>query len=112
MSRNDQRPATTDFRRPLLGILAIIFALGAIGCWIWPPSAGVGLEWQAACWRFAPILAVLWLAYDELQRIPKWLWIALPIAIIIIVKWPTKTLLLGVPLVIVLALLKMRWKIR
>ena len=34
------------------GILAIFFMLGALACWIWPPTQGVGLEWEAACWRF------------------------------------------------------------
>jgi hypothetical protein len=109
---NDQRPTTNDPRRAILGILAIFFTLGAIGCWIWPPSAGMGLEWQSVCSRFAPILAVLWLAYDQLKRIPKWLWIALPIVLFIIVKWPTRTLLFGVPFVILFVLLKVRWKIR
>jgi hypothetical protein len=109
MNADDQRPTTNDPRRTLLGILAIFFMLGALACWIWPPTQGVGLEWEAACWRFAPILAVLWLAYHDLKRIPKWLWITLPLILIIIVKWP-KTLLLSIPLLILLILLKLRIK--
>jgi hypothetical protein len=108
---NDQRPTTNDPRRSILGILAIFSLLGAIGSWIWPPTDGFGLEWQSACWRFAPIMAVLWLAYDELKRIPKWLWLVLPVALIIIVKWP-KTFLLCIPFLVLLVLLKMRWKSR
>ena len=104
---NDQRPATYDPRRTILGILAILFMLGALGCWIWPPTQGVGLEWESACWRIGPILAVLWLAYNDLKRIPWWLWLMLPVILIIIVKWP-KMILLGIPFLILMVLLKLR----
>lgn len=102
---------TDDLRRTLLGVLAILCMLGALASWIWPPSEGMGLEWQAACWRFAPILAALWLAYYELKRVPWWLWLVLPVAIIIIVKWP-RYLLLSIPILILLILLNLRFKRR
>jgi hypothetical protein len=98
-----------DLRRNLLGVLAIVFMLGALASWIWPPTQGMGLEWQAACWRFAPILAALWLAYYELKRVPWWLWLILPVVIIIIVKWP-RYLLLSIPILILLILLNLRLK--
>lgn len=109
MPSNDQRPTP---RRTILGTLAIFFALNAIGFWLWPPATNMGLEWQSACSRFAPILAVLWLAYNELKRFPKWVWIALPITLFIIVRWPMRTFLFGVPIALLFALLKVRWKIR
>ncbi len=106
---NDQRPTTGDPRRAILGILAVFFMLGALGTWFWPPTQGAGLEWQAACWRFAPILAVLWIAYYDLKRIPWWLWLTLPFILIIIVKWP-RYLLFSIPFLILFILLKLRIK--
>ena len=111
MPNNDQRPTTNDPRRTILGILAIFFMLGALGCWIWPPTHGVGLEWETTCWRIGPILAVLWLAYYDLKRIPWWLWLTLPVILIIIVKWP-KYILLSIPFLILLVLLNKRMKSR
>ena len=100
---------TDDLQRTLLGVLAILSMLGAVASWIWPPTQGMGLEWQAACWRFAPILGALWLAYYELKRVPWWLWLVLPVAIVIIVKWP-RFLLLSIPILILLILLNLRFK--
>jgi hypothetical protein len=108
MLRNNQPQTTNDTRRTLIGILAVFFLLGALACWIWPPTQGVGLEWESACWRFAPILAVLWLAYPELKRVPWWLWLVLPVALVIIVKWP-KTFLLSIPFLVLVVLLKVQW---
>jgi hypothetical protein len=108
---NDQRPATNDLRKAILGILAMIFLLGALGCLLWPPSKSPGLEWEAACCRIGPILAVLWLAYDDLKRIPWWLWIAAPIVLFIIIKWKIMVLFC-IPILILIGLLKPRLKRR
>jgi hypothetical protein len=96
-------------RKTLIGILAIVFLLGMLAFSFWPPTGSTGLEWQSACWRIGPLLAVLWLAYDELKRIPRWLWFVLPVAIFILVKWP-KMMLLSIPFLILLAVLKLRLK--
>jgi hypothetical protein len=111
MPNNDQRPTVNDQRRIIIGILTVIFFLGALGFSIWPPSGSAGQEWQSACWRIGPLLAVFWLAYNDLKRIPRWLWFMLPVIFIVMVKWP-KTLLLLIPFLILLALLKLRLKSR
>jgi hypothetical protein len=56
-------------------------------------------------------LAVLWLAYDDLKRIPWWLWIAAPIVLFIIIKWKFMVLLC-IPILILIGLLKPRLKRR
>jgi hypothetical protein len=100
-----------SYRKTIIGLLAIFFLLGGVSCYFWPPSSGIGLEWKAACWRFAPVMAVLWIAYDELKRVPRWAWVVLPIVLIIIIRWP-KLALLCIPLAILAALLKVRLKRR
>lgn len=85
--------------------------LGALAFEIWPPAQGFGREWQSACWRLAPLLAVFWIAYPDFKRIPWWLWLALPIVLLVLVKWP-KTVLFFIPILIFLAILKLRIKPR
>jgi hypothetical protein len=99
--------ALDSYRKTIIGLLAITFLLGGVGCFFWPPSSGFGLEWKAACWRFAPIMAILWLAYDDLKRVPRWLLVVLPIAVIVLVRWP-KLALLCLPLLAIFAMLKIR----
>ena len=50
-------------------------------------------------------MAAAWLAYDDLQRLPGWLLLALPLLLVVLVRWP-KLLLLLVPLLILCAALR------
>jgi hypothetical protein len=92
-------------RRHLLGILAVLFLLGATVL-LWVPGehssqlSGVG-------WRLGAFLAVWWLAWPDLDRLPGWLLFALPLALLVVLIW-RKTVWLVVPLLIVLALVKPR----
>jgi hypothetical protein len=107
---NEPRPANKDPRKIILGILCVLFFLGAAAFWIWPPTGSAGQEWQAACWRVGPLLAAVWLAYDELKRLPKLLF-AVPVALAIMIKWP-KTAILLIPILFFLVILKMPLKRR
>jgi hypothetical protein len=90
-------------RRHLVGILAMLLLLGGIAFWIWPPSEQYE-QFYAMCWRLGGILAVLWLAYPDLCRLPGWLLLALPVLAIVLVRWPRLFLWL-IPLLIALAIL-------
>jgi hypothetical protein len=71
-------------RRKLLGLIALgFFAMAAIAC-LYPPLAtyqGAGLMGL----RIGMVLGVLWLAWPDLDRLPRWLWFAVPIGIVVIV---------------------------
>ncbi len=56
-------------------------------------------------------MAAIWLAYDQLKRIPLWLWIALPILVIVAARWP-KVLWALIPALIVVAILKPKARAR
>jgi hypothetical protein len=88
--------------RRILAALAISLLAGAIVLQFWWPGAEVALS---CCWRGGAILAAAWLAYDDVQRLPNWLIVMLPVLLIVIVRWP-KLLLLVVPFLAVWAVIQ------
>jgi hypothetical protein len=109
--KNDEKPTTADPRKMILGLLSAAFLLGAAIFFFWPPVGNAGREWEAACFRIGPIFAVLWLAYDDIKRIPWWLWVASPVVLFVLFKWKYLVLLL-IPIIAVVAILKPRLKRR
>ena len=88
-------------QRRILAGSAILLLAAAVVIWLWRPDAGVAL---ACCWRGGAILAAAWLAYDDVQRLPNWLLLALPVLVVVLVRW-SRLLLLLIPLLIVWAVL-------
>ena len=99
MDRHAGPDLTDDMQRRILAISAIAFFLIAGMIWLWRPDAGVGL---AACWWAGAVLAAAWLAYDDMQRIPTWLLLTLPVVLVIMMRRPI-LLLLVIPLLILLS---------
>ncbi len=89
-------------RRRLLAAFAIASLVCAVVLQRWWPDAEVTI---ACCWRGGAILAAAWLAYDDVQRLPNWLLLLLPVLLIVAVRWP-RQLLLIVPLLLVWAVLR------
>lgn len=95
-------------RRHAIGVIALILLLGAVGLWIWPLDNASWHEMlKAACWRLGPCMAVLWLAYPQVNRLPAWLLGAIPLLLVILAAKP-KWLLIAIPIIIALAILKPR----
>lgn len=97
--------ATNDFnRRPLIGILAVaLLAIAAVLL-----ARGSGSEYQAAgsaCLRVGVLLAAVWLAYPQLEKIPTWIFGTALTGLMLVVVRPQ------LALVIVPALL-MLWFLR
>ena len=95
-------PLPLMMQRRILGGLAILAIVAAVVIWWWWPEA-VGP--MTFCWHIGAILAAAWLAYDDIQRLPNWLLLALPVLLIVLVKW-SKLLLLFIPALIVWAILR------
>lgn len=89
-------------RRNILGISAAALLLAAGAVWLWMPQAELTL---AFCWRGGALLAVAWLAYEDVQRLPGWLLLAVPAVLIVVARWP-RLIVAIVPLLLVLALLR------
>jgi hypothetical protein len=82
----------------------------AIGLVIWICQSGEQgslMQLEAACWRTGGCLAVLWLAYPDLRKVPGYVWITLPILILVLAKWP-RLFLLVIPLLLLYALIRPR----
>jgi hypothetical protein len=84
-------------QRRILAALAISSLVSAVVLQFWWPGAEVTL---ACCWRGGAILAAAWLAYDDVQRLPNWLVVMLPVLLIVVVRWP-RLLLLMVPFLVI-----------
>jgi hypothetical protein len=89
-------------QRRILAVSAVTLLLIAVGTWWWHPEAESTLSF---CWRMGAILAAAWLAYDDVQRLPTWLLLMLPVLLIVLVRW-SRLLLLVIPVLILWAVLR------
>ena len=93
-------------RRPAIGIIALLLLVAGAVLWIWPTGDGYQL-YLGACVRVGAVMAVFWLAYEEVSRLPAWIWATVPVLLVILAVRP-KWLLIAVPIVLVMAILKPR----
>ena len=89
--------------RRILGVAAVLFLLTAVAIWFWRPEE-MASE-LAFFGRMGALLLAAWLAYEDVQRLPGWLVVVLPVALVVIVRWPRLFLLL-IPAMVVLAILR------
>jgi hypothetical protein len=94
-------------RRHLIGIFSLVLLAGAVAFHFFPPTSVVTTEWQAACWRMGLMLALWWLAWPQAVRLPRWLVVAVPLLVVVLVLRP-KYFLVAIPLVLALAILMPR----
>jgi hypothetical protein len=91
-------------RRHVIGLIALVLLAIGLGGWLLDDPQYKGIE--GVGWRAGALMAVWWLAYKDLRRLPAWLWAAIPVAIVILVKWPQRSLVLIPVVVLALALFK------
>jgi hypothetical protein len=91
----------------MIGIISVILLVGALALWIWPSQASWYVPFWSACCRLGPFMAVLWVAYPEVRRMPAWLVAAIPLLIVLLAVRP-KLFLIALPVVIALAILRPR----
>jgi predicted ferric reductase len=94
-------------RRQFIGILALLFLMLGVVLTLWPPEQTGYQQFQAASWRVGALLAVLWLAYREVTRLPVWLLGTIPALVAVLAVRP-KWFLIALPIVIVLVILSPR----
>lgn len=94
-------------RRHAIGAISLVLLGIAAGFLIWPPTGPNGQDLESACLRVGAVMAVIWLAYQHLERVPAWLWFALPVFLLALARRPQMLLFL-IPLGIVLAILRPR----
>jgi hypothetical protein len=94
-------------RRHAVGIIAVLLLLGAVAFWIWPAEGEGHPALEAACWRVGALMAVLWAAWPDIGRLPRWMAWAIPVLVVLLALRP-RWFLLAIPILIVLAILKPR----
>ncbi len=95
-------------RQATLGILAALLVAGAVYFSLWPPEQqGVRAWVLPACVRMGALTAALWMAWDDLQRLPKW-FLGTAVTALVLVALRPKLFLVLVPLVVILAIIRPR----
>ena len=89
-------------QRRILGIAALVFLLAAGVLKFWQPEMVAELGFFS---RMGMILVAAWLAYDNVQRLPGWLLVLLPVVLVVLVRWP-RLLLLLIPALVVWVVLQ------
>jgi len=94
-------------RHHAIGVLALILLTTGVAVW-WHPIPGAwGQSVKAACFRLGPFLAVLWLAYPQVCKLPVWILWTIPVLVALLVLRP-RWFLLALPIVLLLAILQPR----
>jgi len=113
ISRQSQTQEINDrwvrFRRHGLAILTLVLLGGIAFFELRPPSNGFETMCQAACWRMAPLTALIWLAYYHILALPAWLMLVIPVTLAVAVLRP-RALLLFIPIIILIVVLRPRKK--
>ncbi len=94
-------------RRHALGILALALLATAAYLAIRGPQEGLSYQVEINSIRVGALLAVFWIAYWDLTRIPPWLWVIfVPVVAILIVR--PRWFFFLIPIVLLLAVLHPR----
>ena len=84
-----------------IGIVAILFLSSGIALRIWPLPWDSNEAIMSACTRVGAVLAVLWLAFPQIDQLPAWILAAVIITLVVIAfarrPW---LVLLAIPLVL------------
>ena len=89
-------------QRRILACSAVLLLVAAVASgWGYPGAEAT----RSFCWRMGLLLAAAWLAYDDVQRLPNWLLLAMPVLLVVLVKW-SRLLLLLIPALILWAVLR------
>lgn len=89
--------------RTKVGILALLLLAAGIGLSLYPDGGAEIVTWASGCRRVGLVLAVLWLALPDLQRLPVWYAVAAVGVLIVLARFPRY--FLGAVIVAVLVLL-------
>lgn len=96
-------------RRLAIGIIALVLLAAALVVTISDLSSHSGnhMMLKAAFWRVGAVMGLLWAAYDDLIRLPKWFFPVIFGSVVIVAIRPKAALVL-VPIFLILAVLRPR----
>ncbi|MDO4585129.1 MAG: hypothetical protein Q4D62_13625 [Planctomycetia bacterium] len=96
-------------RQHTIGCLALFTLLCGVILWLLGYSQQPQiLPYYSICWRLGPVLALWWLAWNQLKILPAWAYLSVPMVLVALVI-NRKLVLLAIPLAILLSLLNHPW---
>lgn len=100
-------PRSSSLRRASIGSLSL--GLLALGVWLWlgPFEGSDANVAVGACWRVGLVLAAIWLAYPQIDRVPVW-FLPTSLIVLILIAWRPRLMILAVPLLVALWALRPR----
>lgn len=101
-----QTPPALSIRRLIVGILAVVLFVAGGAVWAFVPGGSDSVV-TMTCWRLGAVLAVWWLAYPDLIRLPGWMVVIVLLTIPMVLRWP-KILLVLLPALAIVAIIKPR----
>ncbi|MGQ9504719.1 MAG: hypothetical protein ACUVQR_07405 [Thermogutta sp.] len=96
-------------RRHGLAVLTVLLVVGIAFFERYPPQSNFQLMFQAACWRMAPLTALIWLAYYQILALPTWLIMIVPATLVVAVLRP-RAMIFFLLLLILIMILRPRKK--
>ncbi len=105
----NQHNGSVALRRHIAGIVALLALALAAATWMWPWDQFPMLS--GVCFRISVLFAVVWLAFDEVQRLPGWIAVVMPVFLLLLV-FRSRWALLALPVLILIAALRPRQKAR
>lgn len=101
-------------RRTAVGIIAAALLIAALVLQFWPAGENgddMRVAIKAACVRVGALMGAWWLAYREVERLPRWVLAIIPALILILAIRP-RLVLFAIPVIVLLLILKPRSKPR
>ena len=96
-------------RRILIAIFTVLLLGAGVVLWFLGLSKEPGyIAYYSICWKVGPVLFMVWLAWDQLIKLPRWAYTTLPL-VLIAALINKKLLLVVVPVAAVLAFLNHPW---
>jgi hypothetical protein len=92
-------------RRLTIGIIAVLLLAAALVLTFVMEDQNAMLK--AACWRVGAVMGLLWAAYEDIVRLPKWFFPVILGCVVIIALKPKVALVL-IPIFLVLAIIRPR----
>ena len=87
--------------RKRAGLITIVLWAAALICWL----QGAGQLWEGALLRTAVVMTLLWSAWPQLVRLPRWIFFAVPLTCIAAALRP-RILVVLVPLFLICGILR------
>jgi hypothetical protein len=88
-------------RRHAIAAVTVILLFGAAALWLWRPTDSGPPALEAAFWRVGMLMALVWLSYPDLKRLPAWLIAVAPVVIILVAARPRWSVYLIPPLLLI-----------